>query len=120
MNVLAVGCERDSREKSEALQLLNETQRLQVDSFLEKSSPTVSLTPTYEVDFRKMPNLAKEIKDELAGCYIIGDKKNPNGVFFQAFTSGSYYVSIDGGGVPSYFDGYQNRKVIDHVYRIWR
>lgn len=105
LNAFLVACGGNGSERSDALEIQAEMRRVGVGAFVEKIDPnlSVAVSKSHYVDFREMPLLSTEIKAELAGCYVIGDKLNPNGIFFQSFKGEDYYVCLDGGGVPVFF-----------------
>jgi hypothetical protein len=122
MDLLLVACGGGNSEKSDALEIQAELRRIGVKSFVEKIDPNLSVAGTKDhyVNFREMPLLSNNIKNEIAGCYVIGDKLSPSGILFESFKAGDYYICVDGGGVPEFFGGYKKLKIIDNVYKIYR
>jgi hypothetical protein len=118
--MLLVACGERDVEKSDALKLVSEVKRIGLAPFVEKISPDRSIEPAYYVAVREINILSADLKRELAECFLIGDKSKPHGLSFAGLKGGTYYVSLDGTGVPEYFNNYHNREVIDNVYRIYR
>jgi hypothetical protein len=98
---------------------LAEYNRLGVSEFSKAIDPKLTFGRGKFVRFRDIDKLDPKIRQELAECYLIGEIDSPEGISF-CVEDGTYYLSIDGKGVSSYFSGYRSEEISKGVFRLYR
>ena len=112
-------CGKSVRSPIGYQQLKHELSRLGIEEFSKQVSPQFVGLNAHLVDFRNIEKLDPHIKNLMAECYIIGEQNNPEGISF-CIDGGTYYFSLNGKGVPSYFSDYKRIEVSENIFRIYR